>query len=81
MFIGLLLARVFSGGVSDLAGWRGVYICAAVLMLLIAVPLWRRLPRLPAVSNPMRYSRLIASMLTLLRQEKKCCKCAGCWRY
>ncbi|KFC89121.1 major facilitator superfamily permease [Leclercia adecarboxylata ATCC 23216 = NBRC 102595] len=25
VFIGLLLARVFAGGVSDLAGWRGVY--------------------------------------------------------
>ncbi|MET4677501.1 MULTISPECIES: MFS transporter [unclassified Luteibacter] len=70
VFIGLLLARVFAGGVSDLAGWRGVYVCAAVLMLLIAVPLWRRLPRLPPVANPMRYLRLIASMLTLLRQEK-----------
>lgn len=25
VFIGLLLARVFSGGISDVAGWRGVY--------------------------------------------------------
>lgn len=28
VFIGLLLARVFAGGVSDVAGWRGVY-CGA----------------------------------------------------
>ncbi len=28
VFIGLLLARVFAGGISDLAGWRGVYLCA-----------------------------------------------------
>jgi predicted MFS family arabinose efflux permease len=69
VFIGLLLARVFAGGVSDLAGWRGVYFCAALLMLLIALPLWRRLPCLPPVSHPLRYSRLIASMLTLLRQD------------
>src|SRR5690606_2058858 len=46
VFIGLLLARVFSGGISDLAGWRGVYFCSAALMLAVALPLWRRLPAL-----------------------------------
>jgi predicted MFS family arabinose efflux permease len=70
VFIGLLLARVFAGGVSDLAGWRGVYWCAAALMLAIALPLWRRLPALPAATNAMSYPRLIGSMLTLLRQER-----------
>lgn len=70
VFIGLLLARVFSGGVSDLVGWRGVYFCSAVLMLAIALPLWRHLPDLPATRNVMSYPRLLASMLTLLRQER-----------
>ncbi|HCQ08736.1 MAG TPA: MFS transporter [Leclercia adecarboxylata] len=70
VFIGLLLARVFAGGVSDLAGWRGVYFCAALLMLGIAIPLWRRLPILPPATRTLSYPRLLASMLTLLRQEK-----------
>ncbi|MFZ5315009.1 MFS transporter [Enterobacter asburiae] len=70
VFIGLLLARVFAGGISDIAGWRGVYLCAAALMLMIALPLWWRLPTLPAVTATMSYRRLIGSMLTLLRQEK-----------
>lgn len=70
VFIGLLLARVFAGGVSDLAGWRGVYFCAALLMLGIAIPLWRRLPTLPPASRTLSYPHLLASMLTLLRQEK-----------
>ncbi|WP_234090109.1 MFS transporter [Enterobacter asburiae] len=70
VFIGLLLARVFAGGISDIAGWRGVYLCAAALMLMIALPLWWRLPTLPAVTATMSYPRLIGSMLTLLRQEK-----------
>ncbi len=70
VFIGLLLARVFAGGVSELAGWRGVYFCAALLMLGIAIPLWRRLPILPPASRTLSYPRLLASMLTLLRQEK-----------
>ncbi|MBQ0320061.1 MFS transporter [Enterobacter asburiae] len=70
VFTGLLLARVFAGGISDIAGWRGVYLCAAALMLMIALPLWWRLPALPAVTATMSYPRLIGSMLTLLRQEK-----------
>ncbi|HYG43405.1 MAG TPA: MFS transporter, partial [Bordetella sp.] len=70
VFIGLLMARVFAGGVSDLAGWRAVYLCAAALMLAIALPLWRRLPALAAAPRALSYPRLIASMATLLRQER-----------
>lgn len=70
VFIGLLLARVFSGGISDLFGWRGVYLFAALLMLGIALPLWRRLPALAAAKSTLSYPQLLASMLTLLRQEK-----------
>ncbi|WP_420535663.1 MFS transporter [Acinetobacter calcoaceticus] len=70
VFIGLLLARVFSGGISDVAGWRGVYFCAAVIMLVIALPLWKRLPRLNVQPVSMRYPHLLVSMLKLLRQEK-----------
>jgi predicted MFS family arabinose efflux permease len=70
VFIGLLLARVFSGIVSDLAGWRGVYACSALMMLALALPLWWRLPRLADLSTKMRYSRLLASMLELLRKDR-----------
>jgi len=70
VFIGLLLARVFSGGISDVAGWRGVYFCAALIMLMIALPLWKRLPHLKVQPVTMRYPQLLASMLKLLRQEK-----------
>lgn len=70
VFIGLLLARVFSGGISDVAGWRGVYFCAALIMLMIALPLWKRLPHLKIQPNTMRYPQLLTSMLKLLRQEK-----------
>ncbi|MEI2558759.1 MFS transporter [Acinetobacter pittii] len=70
VFIGLLLARVFSGGISDIAGWRGVYFCAAIIMLMIAFPLWKRLPHLNIQPSAMRYPQLLASMLNLLRKEK-----------
>ncbi|WP_151744584.1 MFS transporter [Acinetobacter calcoaceticus] len=70
VFIGLLLARVFSGGISDVAGWRGVYFCAAIIMLMIVLPLWRRLPHLKVQPVSMHYPQLLASMLKLLHQEK-----------
>ena len=73
VFVGLLLARVFAGAVSDLAGWRGVYQCSAMLMLCMALLLWKHLPALPpspAAASGLRYRDLIASMFTLLRQER-----------
>lgn len=70
VFLGLLLARVFAGGISDLVGWRGVYVCAAMLMLAIALPLWRRLPPLASTPTAVNYPGLLASMLTLLWNEK-----------
>lgn len=70
VFIGLLLVRIFSGGISDIAGWRGVYFCAAILMLILALPLWKRLPHLKTQPVNMRYLQLLTSMFKLLRQEK-----------
>lgn len=70
VFIGLLLARVFSGGVSDIAGWRGVYLTAAALMLALALPLWRYLPVITPAAHRLSYPRLLLSMLTLLRQQR-----------
>jgi predicted MFS family arabinose efflux permease len=70
VFIGLLMARVFAGSISDVAGWRGVYVCAAVLMLALVWPLWRSLPALGRVKGKTTYLHLIASMFTLLRGER-----------
>lgn len=70
VFIGLLLARVFAGGVSDLVGWRGVYLCSAAMMLALSLPLWHRLPALNPAPGSLSYSRLIVSMLGLLREER-----------
>jgi len=70
VFIGLLLSRVFSGAISDVTGWRGIYFCAALMMLLLAWPLWRGLPAVPVSSNGLSYARLLASMWSLLRHDK-----------
>lgn len=70
VFLGLLLARVFAGGVNDLAGWRAVYIASATLMLVLAFPLWRWLPPDPSNRSRNSYLWLLGSMLALLREER-----------
>jgi predicted MFS family arabinose efflux permease len=70
VLLGLLLARVLAGGISDLAGWRSVYFCSAGAMLMLAVLLWRRLPVLAVAPARMSYPGLIASLFVLLRSER-----------
>jgi len=71
VFVGLLLARVVAGVIGDVAGWRGVYLCSAGAMLLLAALLWRRLPLLaPTGVVRMRYPALLASMFGLLRRHR-----------
>ncbi|KRB64171.1 MFS transporter [Noviherbaspirillum sp. Root189] len=70
VFLGLLLARVLAGGISDIAGWRTVYFCSAVTMLMLATLLWSGLPRLATPLHRMGYLRLIGSMFLLLRKDR-----------
>ena len=44
LLIGILLARSVAGVLSGLGGWSTVYKVAAVLMVVMAVALWRSLP-------------------------------------
>ncbi len=68
--IGLLLARVQAGVIADLAGWRGVYLVSAAVMLALGAVLWRVLPAQLPPAQRLSYPRLIVSMLTLLRQDR-----------
>lgn len=68
--IGLLLARVLAGGIADLASWRGVYFASAAAMLGLAIVLWRALPEQPAPEQRLSYAALIASMFTLMREDR-----------
>lgn len=71
VFIGLLLARVLAGGISDLSGWRSVYFCSAGGMLVLAVLLWRRMPALKTTTqSSMTYRSLLISMFVLLRRHR-----------
>ncbi|MGO4158268.1 MFS transporter [Cupriavidus sp. YAF13] len=68
--IGLLMARAMAGALADLAGWRAVYVVSGVLALLMIALLARRLPRQASAPVKMRYISLLASMFTLLAQER-----------
>ena len=73
VFIGLLMARVFAGSIQRPGGMARGYFCAAVLMLTLAWPLWRRLPALVPAPGATSYPRLIASCL-LCCEKNECCK-------
>jgi predicted MFS family arabinose efflux permease len=62
--LGILLARTASGILSDLAGWRSVYLISALLTLLIACALYRILPELEPPTKG-SYSELLRSVVEL----------------
>ncbi|MBI1425029.1 MAG: MFS transporter [Gammaproteobacteria bacterium] len=68
LLLGILLARVASGLISDVTGWRGVYWIAALLMLIQTIVLARVLPAEPAQSKQ-AYGALLLSILHLMRDE------------
>jgi predicted MFS family arabinose efflux permease len=68
LLLGILLARTFSGVMAELAGWRSVFIAAAVLMAMYSVACWRVLPHLAPTSNT-SYRTLYVSILHLFRDE------------
>ncbi|MGJ7605672.1 MFS transporter [Variovorax sp. LT1R20] len=69
IIVGILLARAVSGTLSDLFGWRSVYLVSAVATLLVSGLLWKALPRnvRPAVRIP--YPQLIRSVFMLFVEE------------
>jgi predicted MFS family arabinose efflux permease len=67
--IGILLARLVSGVLADLGGWRSVYLCSAALMLVMAGLLLRMLPHHPRAGTAPSYLKLIGSLATLFREE------------
>ncbi|MFI0733608.1 MFS transporter [Streptomyces sp. NPDC021225] len=69
--IGVLLARTASGLMADLAGWRSVYVASASLTALLALVLYRVLPRhRDAPPTPLRYGQLLRSTITLFARER-----------
>ncbi|MDF2000169.1 MFS transporter [Peribacillus frigoritolerans] len=68
--IGILLARTFAGVLTDLAGWRSVYLVSAAMMLIMTGVLFRVLPRDESDRESLSYLQLLLSVLTLFMQER-----------
>lgn len=67
--VGILLARTVAGGMADLAGWRSIYLLSAGLTLVMAVLLFRVLPKDEEARPSTHYVALIASVFSLFREE------------
>jgi predicted MFS family arabinose efflux permease len=68
LLIGILLARFAAGFVAEIAGWRAVYLLAALLMAGFCWACARRLPRVPPTAGG-SYTRLLASILRIFASE------------
>lgn len=68
LLIGVLVSRTVAGLLAEVAGWRAVFALGAVATALIGVLLYRSLPRI-APTTRLTYPQLLASVLTLVREE------------
>ena len=67
--LGILLARAVAGALTDLGGWRSVYLSSAVITFLIGLMLWCSLPRQIRQAASVSYPALILSLATLFKEE------------
>ena len=64
--LGIMLARPVASFVTELSSWHVVFFGSAVVMLLLALVLWRALPQFVPTTE-LRYRELLASMGRLAR--------------
>ncbi|MCM4076370.1 MFS transporter [Paractinoplanes hotanensis] len=69
ILVGILISRTVAGFVAGVAGWRAIYVVAALIAVGSAVVLSRRIPVLPAREH-IPYWSLIASVGQVLRRER-----------
>jgi predicted MFS family arabinose efflux permease len=68
--IGILLARTAAGTLSDLLGWRAVYVASSAAGLVVAALLLAALPAQRIKNSHLSYARLIATLFTLFAQSR-----------
>lgn len=69
LLLGILLARTVAGLLASLGGWRTVYWVATVLMVIMALALWRGLPAVKQQTH-LNYPQLLISVFTLFTRNK-----------
>ncbi|WP_052863196.1 MFS transporter [Streptomyces niger] len=66
LLVGVLASRAYAGTLADLAGWRAVYLCSALLTLFLMAVLRRTLPAVPTTATT-PYRAALASLPRLVR--------------
>jgi predicted MFS family arabinose efflux permease len=66
---GILVSRTLSGLIADAAGWRVVFVTAAVAGVVLAVLVYHAIPPL-APKTHIRYPALLASVGAVVRRER-----------
>ncbi|MEO3990750.1 MFS transporter [Pseudocitrobacter cyperus] len=69
LLLGILLARTVAGLLATLGGWRTVFWVASVLMAILALALWRGLPKLKQ-ENHLNYPQILGSIYHLFARNK-----------
>jgi predicted MFS family arabinose efflux permease len=70
LITGILVARVFSGVIADIGGWRVVFVVAAAIAVILTVLLYRSIPRLTPKASGLSYAGVLRSVLSLVRRER-----------
>jgi len=69
LLLGILLARTVAGLLAGIGGWRTVYWVASALMALMALALWRGLPKVKSETD-LNYPQLLVSVFRLFGGDK-----------
>lgn len=68
--IGILLARSIAGILTDLAGWRSIYLVSAAVLFLMVCVLIKVLPKVERRVKSLSYPHLLKSVFMLFAQER-----------
>lgn len=69
ILVGILASRTISGLIAGFAGWRAIYILAAMIAFALAILLHRAIPTLEPRTH-LRYPALLASVFTIIGRER-----------
>ncbi len=65
---GILLSRTAGGLIGDIFGWRAIFATASVVVALVGLAIWRRLPAQPPATRG-SYPSMLLSLFTLVRRH------------
>ena len=74
--LGILLARILSGVVTQYTAWRNIYWLALGLQYAILLLMWTFMPDYPRTNNGMNYFKALWSMVAMCRKHAVLVQCS-----